>query len=50
MNFKSAQTEKFLEESVVNEILMADSICAVAADSKSSDTVWFVRRHRKGTP
>ena len=24
---------------------MADSICAAAADSKSSDTVWFARLH-----
>ena len=45
MNVRSAQTEGFLEESVVNEFLMADSICAVAADSRSSDTVWFVRLH-----
>ena len=45
MNVRSAQTEEFLEESVVNEFLMADSICAIAADSRSSDTVWFVRLH-----
>ena len=45
MNLRSAQTEEFLEESVVNEFLMADSICAVAADSKSYNTVWFERLH-----
>ena len=38
MNVRSAQTEEFLEESVVIEFLMADSICAIAADSRSSDT------------
>lgn len=32
-------------EGVVNEFLMGDSICAVSANSKSSDTVWFVRPH-----
>ena len=43
MNLRSAQTEEFLKEGVVNEFLMAYSIFAVAADSKSSDTFWFVR-------
>ena len=45
MNLRSAQTEEFLEEGVINKFLMADSICVIAADSKSSNTVWFVRLH-----
>ena len=39
MNLRSAQTEEFLEEGIVNEFLMADSIYAIAEDSKSSNTV-----------
>ena len=45
MNLRSAKTEEFLEEGVVNKFLMVDSICAVAADSKSSDAAWFTRLH-----
>ena len=45
MNLRSAQTEEFLGEGAVNKFLMVDSICAIAADSKSSNAVWFVRLH-----
>ena len=47
MNLRSVQTKEFLEESVVNEFLMAESMCAIAADSKFSHTVWLVRLHSK---
>ena len=45
MNLRLPQIKKFLEEGAVNEYLMVDAICDVAANKKSSDTVSFVRLH-----
>ena len=45
MNSRSAHIEEFLEKGVVCGFLMSDSICAVAADCMSSDTVWLIRLH-----
>ena len=52
MNLRSAQTEEFLKEGVVNEFLMVDSIFAIAADSKpptlfgSSDFIVTMRKQQ----
>lgn len=44
INLKSAQSKEYLEEKV-NEVLISNSICGLAAETKSCNSIWFAKLH-----